>query len=150
MRVLKIVGLIFGSLALLAGLVVWGYQWDVSGSERPSDATLIKTFAADRAEFDQARCEVPLSEAARRRLSSEMGLKLASCDYDNTLRLAFGGNTLGLAIGPGWSKGLTHIPGDPKRQGILVASTDGAYRLNADVYLRPLGNGWFVYFQRDD
>jgi hypothetical protein len=46
--------------------------------------------------------------------------------------------------------GLTHIPGDSRRKGVLVASTDGAYRRDANVYLRPLDGGWFIYFQRDD
>jgi len=32
---------------------------------------------------------------------SVIGVKFASCDYDNTLRLGFDGNRLGLAIGPG-------------------------------------------------
>jgi hypothetical protein len=148
-RVLGIIGAAFVGVALLAALVVRVYWWDVAGSERPSDQMLIKTLAAHRAEFDQARCGVPGADVARDRLLA-VGVKFASCDYANTLRLGFGGNTLGLAIGPGWGKGLTYIPGDPAGHGKVVATTDGAYRLNADVYLRPLGSGWFVWFQRDD
>jgi hypothetical protein len=148
-RVLRIIGAIAIVLVLVAALSVGAYRWDVAGSERPSDEALIKTFAAHRTELDQARCETPSSEGARSRLSA-IGVKFASCDYDNTLRLAFDGNRLGLAIGPGWGKGLTHIPGEPGRKGVLVASTDGTYRSDANVYLRPLGSGWFIFFQRDD
>jgi hypothetical protein len=149
MRVPRIIGAIAIVLSLVTALAVGAYRWDVAGSERPSDEALIKTFAAHRTELDQARCETPSSEGARSRLSV-IGVKFASCDYDNTLRLAFDGNRLGLAIGPGWGKGLTHIPGEPGRKGVLVASTDGTYRSDANVYLRPLGSGWFIFFQRDD
>jgi hypothetical protein len=149
MRVLRSIGLITIVLVLLAALALCIYRWDVAGSERPSDKALIKTFTAHRAELAQARCEIPSSEVARSRLSA-IGAKFTSCDYDNTLRLGFDGNRLGLAIGPGWVKGLTHIPGDLNREGVLVASTDGTYRWDANVYLRPLGSGWFIFFQRDD
>lgn len=125
------------------------YRSDVAGSERPSDDALIKTFVSHRTELDQARCELRSSEGARNRLSI-IGVQFASCDYDNTLRLGFDGSRLGFAVGPGWEKGLTHIPGGLGRKGMLVGSTDGKYRSDADVYLRPLGNGWFIWFQRDE
>jgi hypothetical protein len=147
--------LIIGAAALIAVvLLAWAvlnhtYWIDVAGSERPSDQALTKIFVAHRAELEQARCEATSSEAARSSLS-RVGVQFASCDYDNTLRLGFDGSTRGGAIGPGWAKGLTHIPQDPERHGVLVASTDGSYRLKADVYLRPLGGGWFIWFQRDD
>jgi hypothetical protein len=148
-RALRTIGLIVVGVALLTGLAVHVYWWDVAGSERPNDETLIKTLAAHRAEFDQARCGLPSSDAAQARLRP-VGVKSASCDHHDALRLGFGGNTLGLAIGPGWAKGLTYIPSDPNRRGRLIASTDGAHRLSADVYLRPIGGGWFIWFQRDD
>src|ERR1700712_5723355 len=99
MRVIRIIGAIAIVLVALTALAGGVYRWDVAGSERPSDEALIQTFAAHRAELQQARCEVTSSEGARIRLSV-IGVKFATCDYDNTLRLGFDGNRLGLAIGP--------------------------------------------------
>jgi hypothetical protein len=95
MRVIRIIGAIVIVLVALTALAGGVYRWDVAGSERPSDEALIKTFAAHRTELEQARCEVPSSEPTRRRLSV-IGVKFASCDYDNTLRLGFDGDGPGV------------------------------------------------------
>ena len=65
MRVIRIIGAIAVVLVASTALAGGVYRWDVAGSERPSDETLINTSAARRTEIEQARCEFPSSEAAR-------------------------------------------------------------------------------------
>jgi hypothetical protein len=64
--------------------------------------------------------------------------------------MVFASGGVGLAIGPGWSKGLTYFPRGSQPLGTVIASTDGANSLPANIYLRPIQDGWFVFYERDE
>ena len=131
--------------AILGGAAVYVVRADqVAG---PTDQALLQTFRAHRPVFEQADCRTDHRPSGE---LSKVGVEFTTCDYDGTLRLGFSSNKLGLAIGPGWSKGLTRVVADPRRKGTLVPSTDYASKLPADVYLRPIQDQWFIYYQRDE
>jgi hypothetical protein len=128
---------------------VAAYLVHLDGVERPSDAALTKTFRSHSATFEAVTCKAGITTTVPSELS-RLGVDIMSCDYDGTVKLGFGGNRLGLAIGPGWTKGITRVTGEATRHGRLVASTDHADKLPADVYLRPIQKNWYIFYQRDD
>jgi hypothetical protein len=91
-------------------------------------------------------------------------------DYNGAMGFSFAGGSSFLAIGPGWSKGITYVPeshetngsiycgewkmGDvtnpPQWQGLLLTNLDNAQTLPADVYLRPIESNWFLFYSRDE
>ena len=117
--------------------------------ERPSDQSIIQAFREHKPQFESLNCKARNDEN-QRRLKGTGGEWIFACDYDGSFRAFFGGSRLGMATGPGWVKGVTYLTGDITRKGTLVASTDHAYRLPADVYLMPIEGRWYVFYQRDD
>lgn len=65
-----------------------------------------------------------------------------------TLRFHFAGE--GSAIGPGWAKGIEFVPGDYRREGVILTNLDKANTLPANVYLQPIETNWFIFYQRDE
>ncbi|MGH7024213.1 MAG: hypothetical protein ACREEB_11575 [Caulobacteraceae bacterium] len=156
------------AVLVLAGAILVAYADGVL--EQPTDDRLLTEFREHQSSFEALRetaakdpslgtcglgswgwggwCSGNHQETYRG-LLAQSGGNLLSRDYDGTIRVGFAGGGL-LAIGPGWEKGIEYIPGSPARDGELVASTDGANRLPADVYLRPILPGWYIFYQRDD
>ena len=65
-----------------------------------------------------------------------------------TLKFLFAGE--GSAIGSDWAKGIEFVPGNYKRQGVILTNLDEAHTLPANVYLRPVETNWFLFYQRTD
>lgn len=154
-----------------SAMAVAGYVAHAVGAfEHPSDDHLIAEFTAHQPLFEAVReraahdpelesCGAGLwgfgawctgrDQAAYRTFFAKTGGNRLSPGHNGGIAIGFAGGGL-LAIGPGWNKGVTYIPGDPKRAGEVVRSTDGANRLPEGVYIRPIRDGWYVFYQRDD
>lgn len=73
---------------------------------------------------------------------------IVTADHDGTTRFIFAGGGLS-AMGPGWLKGIEYIPGDYKKEGVLLPSLDKVDSFPEDVYLRKIEPHWFLVYQRD-
>jgi hypothetical protein len=55
----------------------------------------------------------------------------------------------GVAIGPGWFKGVARITDDPRSWGTVVGDLDHPRVLTADtLYLRRIESNWYIVFER--
>jgi hypothetical protein len=163
---LAVIGVVVGLVMAVASYVAHA----IGAFEHPSDDRLIAEFAAHRPLFEAVReraahdpelesCGAGLwglgawctgrDQAAYRSFFAKTGSNRLSPDYDGRIAIGFAGDGL-LAIGPGWSKGIMFVPGDPNRAGQLVHSTGGANHLPEGVYIRPIRDRWYVFYQRDD
>jgi len=155
-------------VALILGFVVW--TEDPWGWKSPKDQELIDVFHNHRESLEKLRVLVVqsgtgyLSEETLQysKLSDSQKLDCGrllrdvwpgmsmSFDYDQSVRFEFAGGGIGLSIGPGWCKGITYIPGDYARHGVLSQNLDELTKAPDNVYLRQLEPHWFLYYQRDD
>jgi len=138
---------VVASIAVLASAT--GYFIYSDGVERPPDMALLQKFGSHTGAFQNATCRLGTPTTIPSELS-KLGVDFMSCDYDGTLRLGFSGSHLGLAIGPGWIKGITRFTGSPSRHGQVVSSTDNASKLPANIYLRSIQEDWYIFYQRDE
>jgi hypothetical protein len=75
----------------------------------------------------------------------------AAISDDGVMRFTFASTRIGLAIEPGWYKGIEYIPPNMElKEGNLSTDLGGAPKLPADVYLRKIQPGWFLFYQRDE
>jgi hypothetical protein len=137
---------------------------DPMPSSFPHDAKLIEIFEQHREVFqrvaqlameDAAIASSPtndtLSETRRKeyaqlldRISPHVQLTL------DPSRIVFWFAMSGiLSIGPESGKGIAFLPRGPARVGRVLSSLDTDPG-HDDVYLRDIGNGWFIIFQRLD
>jgi hypothetical protein len=134
----------------------------------PKDEELISTFHAHRQALEHVQ-EMATEDARRgwylgasdpskldqprrdeyKKLVSEIrpGLDVVMNGNNGVVRFIFAQK--GSAIGPSWAKGIEYMPGDYKREGVLLPSLDKAGTLAADVYLRQIEPKWFIFYQRD-
>jgi hypothetical protein len=76
------------------------------------------------------------------------GLDVATNGYTGVVRFIFASE--GVAIGPGWVKGIEYVPGDYGQEGILLPDLDKAASLPAHVYMREIEPRWLIFYQRDE
>jgi hypothetical protein len=74
-------------------------------------------------------------------------LQVAMNGTTGVIRFIFAGE--GVAIGPGWVKGLEYVPGDYRREGALLPDLNNAASLPANVYIREIEPRWLIFYQRD-
>jgi hypothetical protein len=140
-----------------------------SKTVEPRDQELISTFHAHRQVFEQL--QKMATEDARRgwyllgsdqnkpdqprrdeykNLISQIrpGLQVAMTGPTGTVRFIFASE--GVAIGPGWVKGIEYVPSDYSREGVLLPDLDKAGSLPARVYMRQIEPKWFIFYQRDE
>jgi hypothetical protein len=67
---------------------------------------------------------------------------------NNVVRFIFAQGGL-LAVGPGWIEGIEYIPGDYRRNGVVLTNLDKASTSPAGIYLRPIETNWFLFYQRE-
>jgi hypothetical protein len=136
----------------------------------PSDKAMIAIFHAHQVEFerikdlatedkgrfsyisateDAGQLSVERKQEYRESLASiQPGLVMTSSRGDVRIIFASGGES---AIGPGWLKGITFIPGDVGTEGQLANSLDNVPELpTGEVYLRPVSPNWFLIVQKTD
>jgi hypothetical protein len=88
-------------------------------------------------------------------------------DYDSSMRFIFAGGGTS-AIGPGWAQGIVYVPRSyesngviygireikgtnyQEEQGVVLTNLDNTQTLPVNVYLRPIGSNWFLFYQRTD
>jgi hypothetical protein len=155
-------------LAIVTFLAVGTLEAGCGNRRAPDDASLIEVFHSHRAAFDEVRQLAPHGAGSSRLAKAGGLLDAAGASNDPRLRqlqeeigrhttvysaddgmvkftMARGGV---LAVGPGWSKGIEFFPGDPKRAGSELADLDKAPSMPADIYVRRLGDGWFLFYQK--
>lgn len=100
--------------------------------------------ASDPSKLDQSRRD------GYKKLTSEIrpGLQVAMNGTTGVVRFIFAGK--GVAVGPGWVKGIEYVPGDSSREGVLLPDLDKADGLPANVYIRRIEPKWFLFYQRDE
>ncbi len=135
----------------------------------PRDQDLISIFHANRQAFEQLQ-EMAAEDARHswylgasdpskleqsrwdgyKKLISEIRpeLQVAMDGTSGHIRFIFGAE--GVAIGPGWAKGIEYVPGDYKREGVLLPDLNKAASLPANVYIREIEPKWFLFYQRDE
>lgn len=140
-----------------------------SKTVEPSDQTLISAFRGHRQAFEQLQ-EMAAEDARRnwylgasdpskldqsrrdgyKKLISEIrpDLQVAMNGTTGVVRFIFAGE--GVAIGPGWVKGIEYVPSDHGWEGILLPDLDKAASLPARVYIRQIEPKWFIFYQRDE
>jgi hypothetical protein len=167
-------GLRFVSAALLAFVILAAIAlWKKSGAAQkilePSDQELTATFHAHRGTFKQlqemaaedargnwylgASDPSKLRQSRRdeyRKLVSEIRPELQVFLNGTTgvVRFIFAGE--GVAIGPGWVKGIEYVPGDYSGEGVLLPDLNKAASLPAHVYIREIEPRWLIFYQRDE
>ena len=135
----------------------------------PSDQELISTFRAHRQAF--GRLQEMAAEDARHgwylgeskpstldqsrwseynnlRAQIRPGLEMAMNGTTGVIRFIFAHK--GVAIGPGWAKGVEYVPGDYGREGVLLPDLNKAASLPANVYVREIEPKWLIFYQRDE
>jgi hypothetical protein len=134
----------------------------------PRDQDLISIFHAHRQAFEQLQ-EMAAEDARRswylgasdpskleqsrrdayKKLITEIRpeLQVAMNGTTGVIRFIFAGE--GVAIGPGWAKGIEYVPGDYKREGVLLPDLNKAANLPANVYIREIEPRWLIFYQRD-
>jgi hypothetical protein len=135
----------------------------------PSDATLLREFNSHRGEFERLRQMATedmhqqgsftlatisdvLAESRRDKYRNLLNISpnlLVGIDYDGTTRFIFGKSD-GLAIGPGWAKGIQFVPDGARLKETRTDSLDESGKLAAGVYLRKIEPQWFIFYQRDE
>jgi hypothetical protein len=168
LRFQSVSGLALVCLALASCLVLEG-GCRKSRTLEPRDQELISIFHADRQAFE--RLQKMATEDARRgwylggsdlskldqprrdeykNLISQIrpGLIVAVTGPTGGLRFMFSGE--GVAIGPGWVKGIEYGPGDYSPDGVFLPDLDKAAGLPPNVYLRQIEPNWFIFYQRDE
>ncbi len=140
-----------------------------SKAVEPRDQDLVSIFHAHRQAFEQLQ-EMAAEDAPRnwylgvsdprkldqsrrdgyKKLTSEIRpeLQVAMNGTTGVIRFIFAGQ--GVAIGPGWVKGIEYVPSDFSREGVILPDLDKAPRLAANVYLRQIEPKWFIFYQRDE
>ena len=134
----------------------------------PRDQDLISIFHTHRRAFEQLKqmasedarrgwylgaSDPSKLEQARRdgykKLISEIRpeLQVAMDGTTGVMRFIFAGE--GVAIGPDWVKGIEYVPGDYRREGVLLPDLAKAPTLPANVYIREIESRWFIFYQRD-
>ena len=153
----------------LAYCVVWEGGCQASKTVEPSDQTLISAFRGHRQSFEQLQ-EMAAEDARRnwylgasdpskldqsrrdryKKLLSEIrpDLQVAMNGNTGVVRFPFAGE--GVAIGPGWVKGIEYVPSDYSREGVLLPDLDKAASLPARVYMREIEPRWLIFYQRDE
>lgn len=147
----------------------WEGGCRASRTVEPTDQELISTFHAHRQAFEQLQGMA--AEDARRgwylgasdpsaldqsrqseykNLISQVrpGLEVAMNGTTGVVRFIFAHK--GTAIGPGWTKGIQHVPGDYGRESVLLPDLNKAASLPANVYLREIEPRWLIFYQRDE
>jgi hypothetical protein len=160
------------AVVVIVLVILAGALWRANAQANPkwTDEALISLFHEHKAQFallrEMAAADMPnsayvssfddddkLTSDQRQKyknLMSQIAAKFVmTMDYDTTSRFIFAHGGVS-AVGPGWLKGIEYIPGDGERQGKLVQNLDGAAKLPADVYLRPIEPHWFLVYQRTD
>jgi hypothetical protein len=139
-----------GFLALVLAVIGWRWLFPPF----PDEQHVIALYAAHEQEFAaltkmiESHCVEPLSPEATAVASRIDPRMRVVCDY-GTVRFILGVRGL-MTIGPEQIIGLTHIPGDPARQGSVV-SVLGPYTQDVgEVYLRRVDNQWYVFTQNTD
>jgi hypothetical protein len=100
--------------------------------------------ASDPSKLQQSRLD------GYKRLISEIrpGLQVAMNGTTGVMRFIFAGE--GVAIGPGWAKGIEYVPGDYGKEGVPLPDLNKAVSLPASVYIREIEPKWFIFYQRDE
>lgn len=135
----------------------------------PSDAMLLEEFRSHRSELERLR-QMMTEDMRQRGALSEADLSSVSpesrrseyrnllsiapnlvvgVDYNGTTRFIFG-RSEGMAIGPGWAKGIEFVPEGARMIGTRVATLDESAKLSEGVYLREIEPQWFIFYQRDE
>jgi len=52
--------------------------------------------------------------------------------------------------GSEWGKGIEFLPGSYEGAGVILTNIDDAQTMPDNVYLRPIGSNWFLFYQRTD
>ena len=152
----------------LAFSMLWQGGCRTSKAVVPNDQELISIFHAHRQAFEQLQ-EMATADARRnwylgasdpgkldqsrrdgyKKLISEIRpeLQVAMNGTTGVIRFIFAGE--GVAIGPGWVKGIEYVPGDYTREGVLLPDLDRANSLPDSVYLREIEPRWVIFYQRD-
>jgi hypothetical protein len=135
----------------------------------PRDQELISTFHAHRQAFEQLQ-QMAAGDARRgwylgasnpsvldqsrwseyNKLISQIrpGLVVGMNGTTGVIRFVFA--LKGVAIGPGWAKGIEYVPGDYSREGVLLPDLNKAASLPANVYIREIQPRWLIFYQRDE
>jgi hypothetical protein len=74
---------------------------------------------------------------------------ILTIDNDNVVRFIFAKGGVS-AISGGWLKGLEYIPGDYRKEGLILTNLDKAGQLSPGVYLRQIEPKWFLVYQRTE
>jgi hypothetical protein len=145
----------------------WGCR--ASKTAEPSDQTLILAFHGHRQAFEQIQ-EIATEDMRRGWYLGASDLsKLEQSrrsEYKNLISqvnpvlVAMNGSTgvvrfifayKGTTIGPSSAKGIEYVPGDYKREGVLLPDLNKAASLPTDdVYIRQIEPKWFIFYQRDE
>jgi hypothetical protein len=165
-----IVSLILGCSVVAAAYEIWVHSWGNNYSSNPSvpkDQELITIFHLHRNAFDKLQqmaaedaqhgwylgfSDLHRLEKSRQqeyeRLLSEIRQNLDATMDNHWLRFIFAHH--GIAIGPGWVKGIEYVPTNYVKAGILQTNLDAVGTLPANIYLREIETNWFIFYQRDD
>ena len=157
------------ALVVLAAVALWLTGRASPRVMEPKDQDLIATFHAHRQAFEQLQ-EMVTQDARRgwylagndphkpdqprrdgyKNLISQIhpGLQVAMTGPTGAVRFIFAGE--GVAVGPGWVKGIEYVPGDYEREGVLLPDLDKAASLPAHVYMREIEPRWLIFYQRDE
>ena len=135
----------------------------------PRDQDLLSIFHAHRQAFEQlqemaaedarrnwylgASDPIKLDQSRRdgyKKLISAIRpeLQVAMDGTSGHIRFIFAGE--GVAIGPGWVKGIEYVPGDFSGEGVLLPDLDKAASMPARVYIRQIEPKWFIFYQRNE
>ncbi|HKM49516.1 MAG TPA: hypothetical protein VJX69_18130 [Terriglobales bacterium] len=159
--------MVLAFLGLASGMLLEG-GCRASKPVEPKDQDLVSIFHAHRLAFEQL--QKMATEDARRgwyllgsdqnkpdqprrdeykNLISQIrpGLQVAMTGPTGTVRFIFASE--GVAIGPGWVKGIEYVSGDYGREGVLLPDLDKAASLPANVYIREIEPRWLIFYQRD-
>lgn len=153
----------------LAYCIIWEEGCRASKPAEPRDQDLISIYHAHRQAFEQLQ-EMAAEDARRgwylgasdpikleqprrdgyKNLISEIrpGLQVAMNGTTGVMRFIFAGE--GVAIGPGWAKGIEYVPRDDGREGTILPDLNKAASLPARVYMRQVEGKWFIFYQRDE
>ncbi len=157
------------AFVVLAAVALWQKGRNAPRVMAPKDQELIAIFYDRRQAFEQLQ-EMAAEDARRgwyllgsdpnkpdqprrdeyKNLISQIrpGLQVAMTGPTGTVRFIFAGE--GVAIGPGWVKGIEYVPGDYSREGVLLPDLNKTASLPARCYIRQIEPNWFIFYQRDE
>jgi hypothetical protein len=168
-RVAALLGLVvlagFAILCCVTGVFI-SWRADPHNSRAPSDQELIAAFHDHHADFERMRQvksqvlrhvakkdsdvgSAAPDEGSNKELSKMPPILTIGVDYDGTTRFVVAEGEF-MAVGSGWGKGITYIPGDPSKKGNILPDLDNARKLPPGVYIRQIEPHWFVFYQRDE